>query len=450
MAAPDSRILFSMKILLCPAALVFASCLAVAGQVPSDQPLTLAQAIDAVLARYPSLDAAQAAVDAARGRALESGAARLPQVSAGGSYTYMSLRPYVAFTLPTGTSSFYETITNSYTVNLEARQLLTDFGRTDALVALARAGELSARDALEEARQQLGYQTIQAFYSALLWRESVSVADEEIRALEEARRITASKLASGRATKFNVLTTEVRLANAHNTRADRVAALEKQEALLRQLLGYEPGAPVLIAGEFNPPAGIPDLPATVAEGLQNRPEMKLARDTEAEAGFKLDAADRENRPVLTAQATAGVENGMLPEMYDNKGYVDAELSVSVPIFTGRRIAGERVAARGELRAAQDRKSELARTITADVENALAELKNAQAHVASADTLVEQAQEALSLAKLRYVNGVITNFELLDAQSNARSAELARLQARYDCVLARQAIARAAGQRPVPQ
>jgi outer membrane protein TolC len=83
-----------------------------------------------------------------------------------------------------------------------------------------------------------------------------------------------------------------------------------------------------------------------------------------------------------------------------------------------------------------------------VEDALADLKNAQAHLVSADTLVAQAQEALSLAKLRYANGVITNFELLDAQSNARAAELARLQSRYDCVLAHQAIARAAGQQPV--
>jgi outer membrane protein TolC len=437
-----------MKILICCFTLVFGACLAIAEPASSAQSLTLAQAIDAVLARYPSLDAAQAAVDAARGRSLQSGAARLPQVSAGGAYTYMSFRPYVAFSLPSGTSVMYETITNSYNVTLGVSQLLTDFGRTDALVALARTGEISARDALEQARHQLGYQTIQAFYSALLWRESVAVADEEIRALDEALRITESKLASGKATRFDVLTTHVRLANARNARADRVAALEKQEALLRQLLGYAPDAPVLLAGEFDSPAGLPDLSATIAEGLQSRPEMKLARDAETEAGFKLDAANRENRPVVAAQAVAGMENGMLPAMYDNKGYVSAGLSVSVPIFTGRRIAGERIIARGELRSAQGRAGELARTITADVEDALADLKNAQAHLVSADTLVAQAQEALSLAKLRYTNGVITNFELLDAQSNARAAELARLQSRYDCVLAHQAIARAAGQQPV--
>src|ERR1017187_3327213 len=204
--------------------------LAIGSPIRADEPappspLTLAQTLDAVLARYPSLAAAQAAVDSARGRTMQSEADRLPQISADAAYTYLSLRPYVS--IPG--ISLYETIANSYEARVGVRQLLSDFGRTDALVALARTGEISARDALEQARHQLGYQTIQAFYSALLWRESVSVADEEVMALDEALRITEKKLGSGKATKFDVLTTQVRLANSRNARADRVAALEKQE-----------------------------------------------------------------------------------------------------------------------------------------------------------------------------------------------------------------------------
>ena len=51
-----------MKILICCFALVFGACLATAEPASSAQSLTLAQAIDAVLARYPSLDAAQALI----------------------------------------------------------------------------------------------------------------------------------------------------------------------------------------------------------------------------------------------------------------------------------------------------------------------------------------------------------------------------------------------------
>jgi outer membrane protein TolC len=419
------------------------------GEPAPSAPLTLAQALEAVLARYPSLEGAQAAVDSARGRTVQSQADRLPQISADAAYSYLSLRPYVALPLAGSSAAFYETIQNSYEARLGVRQLLSDFGRTDALVALARTGELSAKDALEQTRSQLGYQTIQAYYGVLLLRSAVSVSDEEIRALDEALRISQRKFSGGSATRFDVLTTQVRLANAHNNRTDTQSSLEKQEALMRQLLGYDPGAPLVLAGDFGAPGEPPDLSATIAAGLQNRPEMKLAHDSADSANTRLDAANRENRPTLAANASAGVEDGQLPEMYSNRGYVAAGVSVSVPIFTGQRITGQRIEARADLRAAESRVDELHRTIATDVSDALADLKAAVARLASADTLVAQANEALNLAQTRYTNGVITNFELLDAQSNARAAELARFQARYDCVIARHAVARAAGEPPSP-
>jgi len=411
-------------------------------------PLTLDQTVQAVLARYPTISAAQAAVDAARARTMQTNADRLPQVSAQGGYTYNSLRPYVSFAVPgLPPGAIYENVQDAYGVNITARQLLTDFGRTDKLVDMARSGQISAEDALEATRHQLGYQAIEDFYGVLLLRSSVGVAREEIAALEEALRIAQRKFGAGSATKFDVLTTQVRLAVSENHLTDTLSSLEKQENGLRQLLGMELSAPVQIVGDFD--AEAPAIPesAAIADGLMNRPEMKIARDDEKTARLRLDAANRSSRPRLDAQVTGGVENGVVPDLYDNKGYVTAGLSLEVPIFTGRRILGDRMEADAGVRSAQARERELNDTITNDVANAYSDLNAARSRLANADTLVEQAREALALAQTRYANGVITNFELLDAQSALRSAELSRLQARYDCVLARQAVARAAGVAP---
>ncbi|HEY5079579.1 MAG TPA: TolC family protein [Opitutaceae bacterium] len=413
-------------------------------------PLTLSQAIDTVLARYPSIDAAKAAIDASRARTMQSNAVRMPQVTGQAGYTYNSLRPYVAFDIPgRPPGAFYENISDSYGITVTARQLLTDFGRTDRLVDMARSGQITAQDALEETRHQLGYQTIEAFYGVLLLRSSTDVAREEISALEEALRIAQKKFSAGSATKFDVLTTEVRLSNAHNRLADTIASLEKQENALRQLLGVDVGAPLEITGSFD--ANAPAIPESVAisDGLLNRPEMKLARDDEQTSLLSRDAADRGNRPSLSAQVTGGVQDGFVPNLYDNKGFVTAGLSLEVPILTGNRVEGDRMAASAGVRSAKAKEHELAETITTDVADAYADLNAARARLGNADTLVQQAAEALSLAQTRYTNGVITNFELLDAQSSSRAAELTRLQARYDCVLARQAVARAAGVAPQP-
>lgn len=413
-------------------------------------PLTLSQAIDTVIARYPSIDAAKAAIDASRARTMESNASRLPQVSGAASYQYNSLRPYVAFALPGGpASSIYENVQDAYGATVTARQLLTDFGRTDALVEMARSGEITAQDALEETRHQLGYQTIGSFYGVLLLRSSADVAREEIRALEEALRIAEKKYAAGSATKFDVLTTQVRLANARNSLTDILASLEKQQNGLRQLLGLPQEAPLDIAGDFNAEAQAVAETEAIAQGLQNRPELKLARDAEKTARMQQDASDRGNRPSLAAQVTGGVQNGFMPSLYDHRGFVTAGLNLDVPLFTGKRVTGERIEADANVRSAKARERELAETVTTDVADAYADLNAAKARLSSADTLVAQAQEALALAQTRYANGVITNFELLDAQSSSRAAELTRLQARYDCVLARQAVARAAGLSPAP-
>jgi outer membrane protein len=381
---------------------------------------------------------------------MQSNADRLPQLSGQAGYTYNSLRPYVAFSIPgRPPGSFYENISDSYGASVTARQLLTDFGRTDKLVDMARSGQITAQDALEETRHQLGYQTIESFYGVLLLRSSADVAREEIHALEEALRIAQRKFGAGSATKFDVLTTQVRLSNAHNHLTDTLASLEKQENGLRQLLGIDVGTPLEITGAFDADAPAIAESVAISDGLLNRPEMKLARDDEETAHLSLDAADRGNRPSLSAQVTGGLEDGVVPDLYDNKGYVVAGLTLDVPIFTGKRITGDRLVAGAGVRSAKAREHELSETITTDVANAYADLNAAKARLGNADTLVEQAAEALALAQTRYTNGVITNFELLDAQSSSRSAELTRLQARYDCVLARQSVARAAGVAPQP-
>jgi outer membrane protein len=417
-------------------------------QAEPDGPLTLTQTIQAVLGHYPTIAAAQSAVDAARARTMQSNADRLPQVSAQAGYTYNSLRPYVAIAIPgLPPGAIYESVQDSYGAAITARQLLTDFGRTDKLVEMARSGQITAQDALEQTQHQLGYQTIESFYGVLLLRSSADVAREDISALEEALRIAQRKFSAGSATKFDVLTTQVRLANSRNHLTDTLALLEKQENGLRQLLGLGLAAPLQIVGDFDAETPAIAEAAAIADGLLNRPEMKLARDDEQTARLRLDAANRGNRPTLDAQVTGGVENGVVPDLYDNKGYVVAGLSLQVPIFTGRRILGDRLEAGAGVRSAQARERELNDTITTDVADAYSDLNAAKSRLANADTLVDQAKEALSLAQTRYANGVITNFELLDAQSSSRSAELSRLQARYDCVLARHAVARAAGVAP---
>jgi outer membrane protein TolC len=417
-----------------------------AAQTPS-APLSLSQALDEALAHYPSIEAARARVEASQGRTEQTQAARLPQVSADASYRFIDPLAYVDFPSASGSRRIYQQTHNNYDGGINLRQLITDFGRTEALVRAARAGELSSQDALDQIRNEVGYQTIGYFYSVVLLQESVGVAEEEIRALREALRIAEQRAGAGTVTHFDVLTTKVRLANAENRRTDTLAALQRQEARLRQVLGRQDAAPIAVQGGFPMGATAPERERLVAEALAHRPDLQSARHAEASRESLLAAADRSERPTLNATLGAGARNGYAPSLNSTNGYVAAGVAVSVPLFTGHRIDGERREARAELRAAHEHVLEQQRIVTADIDAALADVAASSARLANADALVDQAQEALSLAQSRYEGGVITNFELLDAQSAARNAELSRIQARYDRVLADQALAHATGGKP---
>ena len=300
-------------------------------------PLTLNQVLDEALAHYPSIEAARARVDAGRARTLQTQAARLPQVSAQASYSFVDPLSYVDFPSSSGSVRVYEQTQNNYDVGLKVHQLVTDFGRTSALVAAARAGELSNQDALDQIRNEVGYQTIGYFYSVVLLEESVSVADEELRALREALRIAEQRLQAGNATHFDVLTTRVRLANAENRRSDTVAALQRQQGRLRQLLGRPNADDVAVQTGFPAGASVPARDALVREALAQRPDLLAVRHAEQAREQMLDAADRGTRPTLNAGLGAGTRDGYAPSLNAAKAYVDATVALNVPIFTGHRI-----------------------------------------------------------------------------------------------------------------
>ncbi len=405
---------------------------------------TLPQAIAAVLARYPSVGAAREGLEAARARTTQSRAATQPQVSVDGSYSYLDPLSYIDFTTPDGTRRIFEQTHDNYDASVGVHQLISDFGRTRAAIQLARTGEATALDTIEQVRLALGYETIQLFYAGIYLRDSVAVTDEELHALQEALRVAQQKFSGGRATKFDVLTTQVRLANAENRRTDTVAALQRQEARLRALLGIANGQSLVLRGEFVPDTSGADRSGLLAEAALTRPEIRLAHDAEVSAQARVSAADLGDRPALNASVNGGARDGYAPSLNATKPYIAATVGVSVPLFTGHRTAGEQREARANLRAAQFRRQEQELVAASEIDTALANLTASTARLARSDTIVDQAHEALALAQTRYANGVITNFELLDAQSAAREAELSRLQARYDCVLSRQALNRVIG------
>ena len=103
-------------------------------------------------------------------------------------------------------------------------------------------------------------------------------------------------------------------------------------------------------------------------------------------------------------------------------------------------------AEANLLAARDQKNAVAARIRSDLLDAISDLRASMEKLQTSTLDVEQARRAVELAKAKYDAGVITNLDLLDAQTALEQARLVDLQSLYGFVLSKYGLRRAVGER----
>jgi len=82
----------------------------------------------------------------------------------------------------------------------------------------------------------------------------------------------------------------------------------------------------------------------------------------------------------------------------------------------------------------------------NLEQTLSDIENNLEKYRSADTQIKQANRAVELGNTQYKNGVITNLELLNSQTNLMLAQLNKLVYEYQLSTAQLEMKRITGQR----
>jgi outer membrane protein len=403
--------------------------------------LSIDAVIRTVLQNHPDIIRAIRQTEAAEARVGQAASNGLPE--AGIDASYARIGPVPQLNIPVmGSFKLYPE--DNYDAHLGCRYTVFDFGKTSASVDAARAGVDFARDAVELTKSDLGYQTVRVFYNILFLQKSIGVADEQIETLGQHLFITKKKVEAGTATTFDVLTTQVRVASAQNQKADLENSLHQQEAFLRQLLGLKEETPVLLKGEFLLLPVSLDMDSLMQTALAQRLEMKMARDSRAEAGFRYKSAARGNYPSLKINATWGVKNGYIPDLDIMRGNWTAAAQVQIPIFDGDRAGSRQEEAQANILAEEARIRGMEQQVRHDVERAMDDIKTAVTRLEISRIQVEQSSEAVSVARKRYETGSGTNVDLLDTETAESEAKLNSLQALFKYVMGKYELDRATG------
>jgi outer membrane protein len=392
--------------------------------------LTLEDAIRLTLINQPLIQQALEQVNAADAKIKEQNSFYYPKIDANLSYIRIGPIPTIEF----GGFGFTLAPDNNYDMHISASQLVYDFGKRDAMLDLMKSYKLSSEDKINLIKNNLTYGTIRIFYTILFLKKSIDVKNEQINTLNKHLEITNKKVQSGSATDFDVLTTQVRVADAENQKIDIENELSKAEINLKSMLNLKPEQNLNLTGEFNVDSTVYDSSLMLNEALQERPEMKLARDAEKSALVSKQVASKEDLPALRVIANYGLKNGFEPNLDVLRGNWSAGINASVPIFNGNLRDAKEEEADANWKSSSANISALEKDISVEVGQAVADVKANLLKIKTSELQVKQAMQAVSRAEIKYRDGVITNLDLIDAETSLAQAKLGLLQIRYRNVL----------------
>ena len=392
--------------------------------------INLQQAITLALTNQPLLKQAIEDVNASEAKIKEQNSFYYPRVNGELSYTRIGPVP----TIQLGGTGFTLAPNNNYDAHISASQLVYDFGKRSALMDLVKSYKLSSEDKLKLIKNNLSFQTVKVFYTILFTEKSIDVKNEQINTLKKHIELTNKRVQSGSATDFDVLTTEVRVASAENQKIDLENNLNKQKIYLKSLLGWPSDKELNLSGNFNIDTTLFNNDSLIEEAFQKRPEMKLAEDAENSAVVSKQVASLINLPTLNIIASYGFKNGYEPNLDVLRGNWAAGINASIPIFNGNLREAKVEEAEANLKSSSAKILDLERQIRSQVELAAADLNASKSKIQTSELQLKQARDAVSRAEVRYRDGVITNLDLIDAETSLSEAELLRLRVTYENVL----------------
>ena len=265
---------------------------------------------------------------------------------------------------------------------------------------------------------------MQLFYGILFIRESITVEQKEIAALSKALDFTTKRYKTGAATRFDVLSTEVRIAAARSKMLDLKHELLRQELTLRRLTGMADDLPLNIQGSFAVTPAAHENTGLVKHALEQRLEMQLASEHEHAARQRRSIAMKDGLPVVSGSASYGVTNGLMPDINEIRENFAGSLHLEVPLFSGFKTSAERQEATALVHAAANRKFDTQQQVKSDVEETTHALETASEKITTTEVQVQQAKLAAEHARARYENGMATALDLLNTEASlSRKARL---------------------------
>ncbi|MDI9635393.1 TolC family protein [Oscillatoria amoena NRMC-F 0135] len=397
------------------------------------QPLTLEQALELARRNNQELQVARLEYDRARAVVRQALAAEYPTLTLQGDASRQQSpggQIAAAGSPPGGPNPDAPTNTLSGTLQL-SYDLYTGGLRSANIRAAERQQRVTELE-VERLGEQLRLDVTEDYYNLQEALEQIRIRQQSVnnalRSLQDAQALEQA----GVGTRFAVLQAQVQFANEQQRLTEAIAQLRTARRQLArrlsipQFVDLTAADPVQIAGRWELP-----LEDSIVLAFQNRAELEqqlVQRElNEAQRRAALSARN----PRVSLFANYNVLRTSSDDPLGTTGTGDGYTlgaRVNWNLFDGGEARARARQEEADIAIAETNFANNRNLVRLQVEQSYFELVSTFENIQTASIALEQAREALRLARLRFQAGVGTQTEVIDAETDLTLAEFNRIQA----------------------
>ncbi|HEX5329998.1 efflux transporter outer membrane subunit [Sulfuricurvum sp.] len=370
----------------------------------------LTQAVEEALHTNYDIQSSQASVDAMLGQFDQAKSYLYPQINASSSLNRKSVD-----NASNGGYQLREGITSTYAGSLSLASYEIDlFGKVRRANEAARAVLLSSSYASQTIKLSIASSVAASYVKLSSLQSQIDLARQNVALTNELVSFNDLKYKHGVISESVLLQSVSEHENAKATLSQLEASKSAEESTFNILLGRNPTHVSVSSIDAISIPSIPDaLPSSV---LSQRPDIASAEQNLIAANAKIGVAKAAYYPSIKLTGMLGIQSLELTNFVSNPARLwEIAPSVSVPIFSAGRIAGEVKTAEA------DRNQSIAqykKTIVSafnDTDNAISQRSKAQEQIGYQNTRTTAIEKALTQSKLRYKVGTISYSDMLLVQ-----------------------------------
>ena len=287
-----------------------------------------------------------------------------------------------------------------------------------------------------------------AYYDVLATTQQVKVADENIRRIERSLQDAKFQYDAGVADKTDFKRATIALNNAKASKIANAEILKAKQEYLKSLMGYPVDAPIDLLYDSAALEQSITAPADENPELNNRIEYQLitTQIKLQEANLKYNKWAYLPNVSLNGAYNLNYLNNQFAKLYNvNYPASFAAITLGFPIFQGGKRKSAIDAAEWQLERTKLDLLSLKNSVNAAYSQAIATYKSTYTNYLALKENLDLAREVYDVIQLQYRNGIKTYLEVINAETDLRTATINYYTALYNVLASKVDVQKELGQ-----